>query len=393
MSRGEGVRRLVVLCPYPQDVAPSQRFKFEQYYAAWRDAGWRVEVHPFWDERGWRALYAPGRAPARALAFVRGLARRRRAMEAALAADLVWLHLEAVPLGPPWLERRIARAGVPLVYDVDDLVHLPHASRANPFMRRLRSPDKVPELMELADHVVVCTEHLRRLALEHNDAVTSIPSTIDLDRYRPRDRGQDAPSGDGRVVVGWTGSHSTSPYLHLLDDVLRELQRSEHVRVRVIGDASFRIPGVELTATDWRSDTEVRDLSEIDVGLYPLPHEEWVLGKSGLKALQYMALAVPVVAEDVGAARTIVDDGRSGFLVRGEDAWLDALRALVRDPGLRRRVGAAGRRTVEERYSVAANVDTYLRVAEDAARPRGAPEPPPPTFEPRDPRPSDQETP
>lgn len=354
------VKRLAVLCPYPPDRAPSQRFKFEQYYDSWRRAGWRVQVHPFWDEAGWEALYASGRTVAKALGFVRGLARRRRALKAALEADLVYLHLEAVPLGPPLLERRIARAGVPLVYDIDDLVHLPHASRANPFMRRLRSPDKVTELLGLADHVVVCTEYLRELALEHADAVTNISSTIDLGRYRPRPH-RDRTEG---AVVGWSGSHSTSPYLHLLDDVLRELQESDGIRVRVIGDASFRIPGVELTATEWRAGTEVADLSEIDVGVYPLPREEWVLGKSGLKALQYMALEIPTVAEDVGTNREIVDPGRNGFLVEGPDAWLSTLRRLVRDPDLRRRVGREGRRTVEERYSVKANTEAYLSVLE-----------------------------
>lgn len=361
------MRRLVVLCPYPPDRAPSQRFKFEQYYDSWREAGWRVQVHPFWDEGGWEALYAPGRALAKGRAFVRGLLGRRRAMKAALDADLVYLHLEAVPLGPPILERRIARAGVPLVYDIDDLVHLPHASRANPFMRWLRSPDKVSELMALADHVVVCTEHLRTIALEHSDAVTNISSTIDLERYEPRPH-RDRTRG---VVVGWTGSHSTAPYLHLLDDVLRELQETEGIRIRVIGDASFRIPGVDLAAADWRAATEVRDLSEIDIGVYPLPHEEWVLGKSGLKALQYMALEIPTVAEAIGTNREIIDHGRNGFLVEGREAWSDALRRLVRDPDLRRRVGREGRRTVEERYSVSANREAYLRVLEDAGEGSG----------------------
>ena len=80
-------------------------------------------------------------------ALARGLARRRRDLEDALNADLVYLHLEAAPVGPPWIERRIARAGVPIVYDIDDLVHLPHGSRANPFMRMLRGTRKVPELL------------------------------------------------------------------------------------------------------------------------------------------------------------------------------------------------------------------------------------------------------
>jgi glycosyltransferase involved in cell wall biosynthesis len=356
-------RRLVVLCPYPERRAPSQRLKYEQYFDDWRTAGWEIDVRPFWDEAAWSRLYAPGGLAAKAVDVMRGLVRRRADLAAALAADLVYVHLWAVPLGPPLIERRIRRAGVPLVYDVDDLVHLPHASRANAFMRWLRGGDKVRELMALADEVVVCTEHLAAVARSYNAHVTSISSTIDTDAYRPRPH-RDRTEG---VVVGWSGSHSTAPYLHLLDDVLRELQRTDGVRVRVLGDASFRIPGVEVEASEWSLDTEIEDLSAIDVGLYPLPDEEWVLGKSGLKALQYMALEIAPVVQGVGANLDIVREGENGLVARTPEEWLAAVRRLVRDPELRRRLGRAARATVVERYSVEANRARYREVLARAA--------------------------
>ncbi len=354
--------KLLVLCPYPVDCAPSQRFKFEQYYASWRGAGWDVDVRSFWDEAGWDVLYARGSSWRKSVALLRGLGRRIRDLRAAREADLVYLHLEAVPVGPPWIERILARARVPIVYDLDDLIQLPHSSRANPFMRWLRRPGKVSELMRIADHVVVCTEYLAEIARRENASVTNISSTIDTDRYRPsqtRDRTE-------RVVVGWSGSHSTAPYLHLLDDVLRELQRSEGIAVKVIGDASFSVPGLEIDARAWRSESEVEDLGQIDIGVYPLPHEEWVLGKSGLKLLQYMGMGIPAVAERVGANTEIVEHGVNGLLASGPDEWLACLRSLVSDPEGRARLGRAGRRTVEERYSVEATSSSYLAVLADA---------------------------
>ncbi len=365
-------RSMVVLCPYPRDRAPSQRLKYEQYFPDWEAQGWSVDVRPFWDEEAWRGLYRGG-VVNKAAAFVRGLRRRRADLRAALAADLVYLHLEAVPVGPPTLERRLTGAGVPLVYDVDDMIHLPHASSANPFMRWLRAPSKVPELLSLADEAVVCTQVLADFAERYTERVTNISSTIDTDVYRPRPH---RATTDG-VVLGWSGSHSTSPYLHLLDDVLRELQASDGVRVRVIGDASFSIPGVDVEALPWRRETEVEDLSEIDIGLYPLPHEEWVLGKSGLKALQYMGLAIPPVVERVGTNLEIVASGENGFLADSKEEWLRHLRALIRDPGLRARLGAAARETVEARYSVRATRATYRGVLERALARGGGSDPVP----------------
>lgn len=355
-------RRMVVLCPYPPDRAPSQRLKFEQYYADWRAHGWAVDVRPFWDEAAWSILYRPGRRVAKARALARGLARRRRDLDDALRAELVYVHLEAAPVGPPWIERRIARAGVPMVLDIDDLVHLPHGSRANPFMRWLRGGSKVPELLRLSRHAIVCTPYLETFARGFLDGVTNISSTIDTDAYVPRG----ASAATDGVVLGWSGSHSTSPYLHLLDDVLRRLQRELGTRVLVIGDAGFATPGLSLDARPWRLQSEVADLREIDIGLYPLPHEEWVLGKSGLKALQYMALGIPPVVERVGVNVEIVREGENGLLADGPDEWAEKIARLVRDPALRERLGREARRTVEERYSVRANAPRY-RAALEAA--------------------------
>jgi glycosyltransferase involved in cell wall biosynthesis len=355
---------LLVICPHPQDRAPAQRLKFEQYYPSWRAAGFEVDVRPFWAEGAWDVLYESGHRARKALAVLDGYRRRIRDVRDARKADLVYVFLEAAPVGPPVFERLIDRAAVPIVYDIDDLVYLPHSSAHNRFMRFFRNPAKILELMRMARQVIVCTDHLAGVAEAQNPHVTNISSTIDTDLYVPRPH-RDVTS---EVVLGWSGSHSTSPYLHLLDDVLRELQRTESIRIKVIGDGQFRIPGAAVAAQPWRLRSEVADLSEIDVGLYPLPDEEWVLGKSGLKALQYMALGIPTVAQRIGANLGIIEHGVNGLLAGSPAEWVECLLALIRDPELRRRLGEAGRQTVVERYSVRATEPKYLAILTQAGR-------------------------
>jgi glycosyltransferase involved in cell wall biosynthesis len=358
-------RQIVVLCPYPENRAPSQRLKFEQYYPSWRAAGFEVDVRPFWDEDAWAILHRPGHTVRKMAAFLRGMARRRRDLRDAARADLVYVHLDVIPLGPPVMERRLLASGVPVVYDIDDMVHLGHASAGNPFMRRLRGRERIETLLEGAREVVVCTEVLDEFAREHNDRVTNISSTVETRTYAVRD-----PSEEDRgVTLGWSGSHSTAPYLHLLDDVIQELAASDGVRLRVIGDAGFRIPGVDVDARPWRLDSEVEDLQGIDIGLYPLPHEPWVYGKSGLKALQYMGVGVPVVAERIGTNLEIITEGENGFLAEGRDEWLERIRTLIRDPALRRDMGRKGRRVVEDRYSVEVTEPVYLGILRRALDP------------------------
>jgi glycosyltransferase involved in cell wall biosynthesis len=120
--------------------------------------------------------------------------------------------------------------------------------------------------------------------------------------------------------------------------------------------------GVRVEARPWTLAGETTDLAAMDIGVYPLPDEEWVLGKSGLKALQYMGVGVPVVASRIGAACDFIRDGVNGYLAGSIDEWIERLSRLIVDPSLRAKVGREGRATVEERFSVRVTAPIYLRI-------------------------------
>jgi glycosyltransferase involved in cell wall biosynthesis len=101
----------------------------------------------------------------------------------------------------------------------------------------------------------------------------------------------------------------------------------------------------------WRADTELEDLSTIDIGVMPLPDDRWSKGKCGLKALQFMALGIPTVCSPVGVNTDIIQDDENGFIAGTEDEWVEKLSRLLRVAELRQRLGQAGRATVEEKYS------------------------------------------
>jgi glycosyltransferase involved in cell wall biosynthesis len=350
--------RGLFLTPYPLHCAPSQRLKFEQYYQTFEDHGIQVIVSPFVNRTLWRVLYRPGYLTTKVVLGVWGHVRRVRDLYRALQADFVYVHLWALPFGPPWFEEFLARRGVKVIYDIDDLIYLPRASAANQFVRALRQRGRIMRMMRAATHVVVCTEHLRQLAAACNANVTRISSTIDTDLYQPRRHSGNRDS----VTVGWSGSHSTSPYVHGLAPALRALGQRFDFRLLVVGDSQLRIDGVTVDAREWSLARETSNLSEMDIGVYPLPDEEWVLGKSGLKALQYMGMGVPTVASRIGAACEFIRDGENGFLAASTDEWVDKLSRLIVDPDLRARMGAAGRSTVEERFSVRVTAPVYLAV-------------------------------
>jgi glycosyltransferase involved in cell wall biosynthesis len=196
------------------------------------------------------------------------------------------------------------------------------------------------------------------IVLKYNPNTTDISSTINTEKYFPIENYKN----DHRIILGWSGSHSTIPYLKLLAPVLRRLREQYDFKLLVIGASNFEIKGVDVEAIPWNEANEVRELRRIDVGLYPLPNEEWVLGKSGLKALQYMALGIPTVATAIGANFRVIEDGFSGYLVNSDDEWVTRLKALIENPSLRKQIGECGRARVEKYYSLNANEPVYLDI-------------------------------
>ena len=155
---------------------------------------------------------------------------------------------------------------------------------------------------------------------------------------------------------------TTIQHFDLMIPVLRRLREryGDAVRFKVIGDGRYRDEELGIQGQAWSEQTEVSDLSDIDIGVMPLPDDEWARGKCGLKGLQYMALEIPTIMSQVGVNTEIIDDGVNGFLAGDEDEWLTKLTSLIESTELRGKLGSAGRETVEQRYSVRSQRERYL---------------------------------
>ncbi|MEZ5053476.1 MAG: glycosyltransferase [Chitinophagales bacterium] len=159
------------------------------------------------------------------------------------------------------------------------------------------------------------------------------------------------------------GTHSTVPYLYLLTPVFQQLAKQRTFKLRVIGNFSFHMDGVDYEYLDWNKEEEAQQLQGIDIGVYPLPTDDWVMGKSGLKALTYMTFALPVVATNVGAAiNRVIKQNENGILVKSEAEWVEKLMYLIDHPEERARLGKNARQTVLDKFSIEANKPVYLQV-------------------------------
>ena len=188
---------------------------------------------------------------------------------------------------------------------------------------------------------------LAEYARQFNAQVTIVPSTVEIERFQPITRYENK----NRVIVGWTGSSTSQTYLEAFVPMLRELVARYDVELRIHSDREPHLPGVPYVWRPWAAETEAEEISQFDIGLMPMPDVEWAKGKCAMKALLYMALGVPAVCSAIGANCEVIQHDENGLLVRTDEEWLTNIGRLVQDATLRQRLGTAGRRTVEQKYS------------------------------------------
>jgi len=338
--------KVAVWTPEAKGVTPGQRFRIEQWESHLRANGMEFTYYPFLDEDASALLKNRGRSLRKALRLLSLCLRRTELAERLSGCDLVYIFRETALLGPAIAERILDRRRIPYVFDFDDSVWVRYRSPANSYWSYLRCPGKTATTCRLAGHVLAGNDTLAAYARNHTHKLSIVPTTIDTDLYLPVPAKESATT-----VIGWSGSYSTGPYLELVRGVLQRLARRFSFRVVIVGAREYQVEGIDIDVRPWRLTNELQDLAEFDIGIMPLPDSPWERGKCGLKALQYMALAIPAVASPVGVNRQIICHGENGLLASTPDEWEHTLAQLLGDMSLRRRLGLAGRTTVERAYS------------------------------------------
>jgi len=280
-----------------------------------------------------------------------GMAYAARAASSGLwrTPDIWWLEKELWPWGSTWLESLLL-ARRPYVLDIDDAIFHTYDTHRSGIVRRLYGK-KIDTLMAGAALVTAGNEYLADRARSAGAPwVEIVPTAIDLERYPLRAMPTVSTPRTRPLVVGWIGSPATVKYLGAVIAPLARLAESQPVRLHVIGASAPPIPGVEIVSVPWTEESEVNAISNFDVGIMPLPDSPWERGKCGYKLIQYMACGIPVLASPVGVNAQLVRPGETGYLASNADEWHEGLRQLALDPAIASRMGATGRRLVEESY-------------------------------------------
>lgn len=351
---------ILFLVPYPLDEAPSQRFRFEQYFQTLSEAGYRYSVQSFLPSYNWRAFYGPGNGIKKLGALIFGFGKRIFAVLKTLGFDFVFIHREVTPIGPPifeWIISKILRKKI--IYDFDDAIWLTDKTNERWLEKSIRWRGKVKWICKWSYKVSCGNDYLSNYARQFNGNVVLNPTTIDTDKYSGQ-LIQSAKKNTEKVIIGWTGSHSTLKYLNGIEEVLQRLEKTfPEVEFWVIADKLPKLNLPKLQFRPWARETEVQDLTNFDIGLMPLPNDVWTKGKCGFKALQYMAIGIPAVVSPVGVNTKIIKHGENGYLAADYE-WEELISSLIKNKSLRKELGKGGITTVENSFSVNSNKKNFI---------------------------------
>ncbi len=355
--------KLLIIAAHRHNRSPSQRFRFEQYYESFSKNGIQHKLSYIITERDERYFYSQGYILQKLWILFKAYLKRWRDVLTCGKYDVILIQREAIMTRTTLFERLMSKRK-PVIFDFDDAIWKMDVSEANQNLKWMKNPKKTARIIKHSKLVIAGNVYLQNYASEFNANTILIPTTVDTDVFKPKAQLKKT------ITIGWSGSKTTIKHFERATEVLKGIKEKfgDKVDFKVIGEPSYSNEVLGITGTPWNPNTEVDELNSIDIGIMPLPDDEWSKGKCGLKGLTYMALEIPTIMSAVGVNTEIVEQGVNGFLYTTDVELFSTLVRLLEDKNLRRSVGEAGRKTVVEHYSVHAQKSKYLEAIRTLAK-------------------------
>lgn len=231
---------------------------------------------------------------------------------------------------------------------------------------------KASKILVSSNDYALNSKIIRSFFLSHQEKFLEIPLGVNSQHFQPQDkknkklmeRWQILPE---ELIILFVGGLDKAHYFKgvnvLLQATAKLKIKNEKLRIKfiVVGEGELRSKyeklADELKIKDWVifagqvSNEDLPDYYNLaDVFVLPsINHSE----AFGLVLLEAMSCAKPVITSNLAGVRTVVENGTDGFLVkpRNPDDLVEKIKILLTNKELRRKMGQAGRKKIEEKYS------------------------------------------
>lgn len=254
------------------------------------------------------------------------------------------------------LAAKVIAASRRIVFDLDDAIWT-RPGRSHSWFTTWRVKSRLRQWLGAADAVTAANDYLAAYARQFSDRVQVIHMALDTTQWQAAEK-----AGHDEVVMGWVGSPATVKYLESIAPQLCELLRDNPNLKLAVYSGKRPALACEYTYTAFAPGTEVAFMQQLDIGLLPLPKDDaFTRGKSPIKALQYLACGLPVVAQIRGATAEILNASNS-LAVNEPADWRTAIESLLADKAQRESLGRAGRDFVIREHDMRKTVEKIISV-------------------------------
>lgn len=352
--------RVLGLCSYPVEAAAT-RYRLAQFVEPLAERGIDITISPFIDNTQFKLLYQNKSLVRKFSGLWKPFMQRMSEIFKISKFDLIFIQREAMFLGPALFERVFQMIGkCPIVLDLDDATYVHYTSptygKIGSFFKFFGKTDF---LIQKAEIVTCGNRYIAEYVEKKGTKSVIIPTVVDTNKFEPIDKPKKAVP-----VVGWIGTHSTFPLLQSIFPVLENLAKKHEFVLKIVGAGveDVKLNGVEIVNLQWELQREIADFQSLDIGLYPITttssaSKEWLIGKSGFKAIQYMAIGIPFVMTEIGICAEIGEPGKTHFNVLTDEEWFNSLDKLLSDENLRIEMGKKGRNFSLKNYTVSVQAD------------------------------------
>ncbi len=336
------MKRILVLSRY-DNLAASARQRFQLYEDALKEQGFILVHKPLFSNSYLKKLFS--RQKINPLVVIFAYIKRFFVILYAGKYDRVWLQYESFPYLPAFTEKLLPSFNKHIVCDYDDAIFHKYDDWGNFLIKKILGK-KLDTVISNAQFVICGNEYIETWARRLSSNTIIIPTVVSCQRYEKIIK-KESPL----INLGWIGSPATWCYVEPYLDLIEKLTKEYNFKFLAIG-SGITLDSGTFTFRDWSEDSEISDLSEIDIGIMPLPNDKWANGKCGYKIIQYMASSIPVVASPVGVNSKLISHNENGFLASTNDDWKNYIIKLVKNVELRKSIGVAAKKNIQTFYSL-----------------------------------------
>lgn len=352
------MKRQVFIFPRYSSKGPSSRYRIYNYLKYYKEAGYSVSVHPLfgdwyleciWEHRPkWKVFHK----------VVFAYFKRLMLIVSMPSNSIAYIGAELFPYLPYGFEYLFKLKKVKYIIEFDDAIFHYYDMNSSKYIRYFLG-SKTAKAIANASYIITGAEYLTNFALQYNQSVVEIPTTIDAEKYS-----SSTLINTEEFVIGWIGSFSQSIHILGLLPVFKRLAENYNYKLHLVGFDKYlekELEGIPYEIIEWTDAGEIVEMSKFSVGIMPLDDSPFSNGKCAFKLVQYMGIGIPTISTPLRSNININKDSENIFASSPEE-WYSAFEKVIQQKQFYNKIGMKNKEIAMNNYTIQANYAKYLSV-------------------------------